>query len=394
MDNLNEKLVVAIERQAELEDAMATARIELENAHKRIQELEASQEEHKQMIASGLLIQKKDVDDETDTLMRKLMEESRQRTTAVESKLEIEKELEDLTRSLFEEANKLVVVERKENAAIKERNDRLNTQLKDSEILLASHQAQLEELKDVMQKLSISEVEPTTPLTRSRWSREMSPMMPPPEPEIYGIAPRYRTDTTAFNEFLALLHVKPELDSPQRVASPANGSPHMSPAMSSLWSRYADKTSLRETKFMKRAIVEDIEPTLRLDLAPELGYLTRRAIMAAVLEGTLVVEPIPSHLSRYAPDKLPCALCSESRYFKGIERSFRLRTSDKPDSQTHMLCPWCTDRVRSVCTYVTFLRQVRDGLWKTEKTEDMRVWEESVKLRECMFWARVGHILE
>ena len=455
--SLNSKLIQAIEKQAELEDSIAAAREDLASAKKRIKELEDAQQEHARLISSGLLIQKEDVDQETDALMRKLMEESRQRTSAVESKKEIEKELEDLTRSLFEEANKLVVIERIENAKLRERNVKLTGQLADNETLLISHQAQLEELKGVMQKMTTqegSDSRPNSPMVtaRKKWSRDRdslgriingTPVGSPliqhelpaievdsastipesqnPEESAGLLMPRYRTDIASFHEFESLLPLsrqkRPDLSRqtsttslkhddrsnsvPNRSESPVEkiASPHASPALTSIWQRYADSgrdISLRDTKFLKRAIVEDIEPTLRLDMAPDLGYLTRRAIQSAVLDGTLIVEPVPSHLARYAPERIPCSLCAESRYVPGkMERNFRLKTSEKTDTQTHMLCDWCVDRVRSVCTYVAFLKQVKDGLWRAEgEIEEMRVWEESVKLRECMFWARVGHVLD
>jgi len=38
-----------------------------------------------------------------------------------------------------------------------------------------------------------------------------------------------------------------------------------------------------------------------------------------------------------------------------------------------------------------FLRMVRDGLWRAKTDEEVKTaWEESVRLREKMFWARMG----
>ncbi|CCG81329.1 Putative uncharacterized protein [Taphrina deformans PYCC 5710] len=471
--SLNAKLVTAIEKRAELEDNVASIKHELDLARARIEVLESAQEEHNQMVASGLLLEKKDVDLGNETLAKELSLERDHRLSAEGSRKEIEKELEDLTSSLFEEANKMVAVERIENAALRERNEHLTTRLTDNEILLASQQAQLEELKLVMQKMSdreeLNDSRPASPNPNKRHSHKysrdsmkglrtpLSGTFPSPftqqleaisitqdepqlaetvatvnDPEDFSgmLMPRYRTDIVAYEDFLLLLHqpkvsrptvsrvvsassLAPEADQYTKDAIAAR-SPHMSVSRASspslersmstagtLWTRYADSAEmkkdlpLRDTKFLKRALIEDIEPTLRLDQGPELGYLSRRSILNAVIEGHLIVEPMPAHLARYKPDRYPCALCGDARYTDEIKRNYRLKTSEKIDSQPYPLCNWCTDRVRSVCTYVAFLKQVKDGLWKAStESEEMRVWEESVKLRESMFWSRVGHIVD
>jgi hypothetical protein len=47
--------------------------------------------------------------------------------------------------------------------------------------------------------------------------------------------------------------------------------------------------------------------------------------------------------------------------------------------------------MRVTCDYVGFLRAVRDGIWKIEGEEgEEKAWDESVRLRERMFWARLG----
>ncbi|ORY74629.1 hypothetical protein BCR37DRAFT_352548 [Protomyces lactucae-debilis] len=415
--SLNQKLVGAIERQAELEDQVAQARQELRHAQQQIAKLEQEQRETKDRLAAGLLVSKSQVEDETQGLRQTLQVEQANRTTAEEARSRIEKELEDLTRSLFEEANKLVSTARKETAAVEERNAQLVRQNEEKTMLLASHQQQLEELKAVLQRMSTEEVRwssrPGSPKpnpTRqqaTRHSRELSlgkiqaqgsPLTPH-----FRVLPTYRTDTKAFYEFRALL---PRQNTPkhsmERPTSDSTASPLPSPiiASSSYWGRSStdDKKDkdLQSSKFWKRALIEDVEPTLRLDMAPDLGYLGRRTFLQAVAEGHLVVEAHPAHLARYQPERSPCALCGDNRNDAEHARRFRCRTSESKEAAVHPLCDWCLDRVRAVCGYVAFLRQVRDGLWKGEEEEGalMRCWCECVKLRETMFWTRVGHKIE
>lgn len=77
-------------------------------------------------------------------------------------------------------------------------------------------------------------------------------------------------------------------------------------------------TQLSSHAFLRRTQEEDVEPCLRLDAAPGLGWLNRRSVHTALLDGHLVIEPI---FPGTAPDSkalrerlahaplAPCALC-------------------------------------------------------------------------------------
>ena len=109
------------------------------------------------MMERGMLIEKKDVENETTELTRRLLEESKNRVQAENDKVKIEQELEMLTAKLFEEANNLVASARRENKALEKRNDQLQSRLEDTETLLQSQQDQLSELKAVMQRMQESD---------------------------------------------------------------------------------------------------------------------------------------------------------------------------------------------------------------------------------------------
>ncbi|KAK4161441.1 hypothetical protein QBC43DRAFT_96795 [Cladorrhinum sp. PSN259] len=155
--------------------------------------------------------------------------------------------------------------------------------------------------------------------------------------------------------------------------------------------------NLKETKFFKRVLTEDIEPTLRLDIAPGLSWLARRSVITAMTEGTLVVEPAPSKATgRFGriikPELYPCSLCGEARKEEQYLRTHRFRTSESDSAQNaHPLCKYCLARVRSTCDFLGFLRIVKDGHWRTDDEDaEKAAWEESVRLREQMFWSRIG----
>ena len=347
----------------------------------------------------------------------------------------------------------MVSAARKEREHAEKRNEQLRAQLKDTELLLASHQEQLAELKSVMQQMSSERDEPesitnasTAPSTPGLGTQEhmnrifdalhLSPTTPggdeiPPAPPTsfsHLLHPVLRNDLPAYDDFYSLLRTsrKP----PSRVTSgtygglgvvglgslsnrehsqstsqlPSNASTSSlsasgiyqsspitpSSTNSSVSSREVsfNSVALKETRFYKRVLTEDIEPTLRLDAAPGLSWLARRTVINCMSEGNLVIEPMPTVPKLYITS---CSLCGENR--KGVEyaRSHRFKTSDNENAQRYPLCTYCLNRMRVSCDFLGFLRMVKDGHWRANGVQaEALAWEESVRLREHMFWARIG----
>ena len=72
-------------------------------------------------------------------------------------------------------------------------------------------------------------------------------------------------------------------------------------------------------------------------------------------------------------------------------RNHRFRASETDSAQRYPLCKYCLGRVRSTCDFVGFLRMVKDGHWRADgEDSEKAAWEESVRLRDQMFWARIG----
>jgi hypothetical protein len=347
----------------------------------------------------------------------------------------------------------MVAAARKEREAAERRNDQLRTQLNDTELLLASHQEQLAELKAVMQQMNSDREDPeaatngsTAPSTpalpqHSELSKvfdalHISPTVPgddvPPAPPTsfsYLLSPVLRMDLHTYEDFRSLVQVSKKSAPPSRVTSgsyasvnvlglsnmtnrdanlqsshqPSNGSTtslstpnYSSQTPTSIPNTPATSASsltspimpLKETRFYKRAVAEDIEPTLRLDTAPGLSWLARRTVINSMCEGTLVVEPMPASTKMGI---FSCALCGENRRGDEFTRTHRFRTSESENAQRYPLCNYCLNRVRASCDYLGFLRMIKDGHWRTDGPEaEKMAWEESVKLRERMFWARIG----
>ena len=332
----------------------------------------------------------------------------------------------------------------KEHDAVQRRNDQLKAQLADTESLLKNHQEQLAELKRVMEQMTeerddqTNQTAPSTPgLSKfdSKDETQGQDSAPVPDP----VSPSYptsfthllntvlRTDLSSFEDFSSLLRMSKNVVG-SRVSSgsygsiglglglgghitaaqqaPTNGSTSSLSTVGTFGSSPVTPTTpastastgsttgpnsltpLKETRFYKRALAEDIEPTLRLDTAPGLSWLARRTVLNAVCEGTLVVEPVPTSTKPYV---FACSLCGETRKGAAYVRSHRFRTSENDNAQRYPLCTYCLGRVRSTCDFLGFLRALKDGLWRADDEESKKAaWEESVRLREQMFWCRVG----
>ncbi|KAL6713569.1 rab guanine nucleotide exchange factor S2 [Lecanora helva] len=452
---LSNKLIHAINHQTDLDDTLNATRLELEAAQDRLRQLEPLVKEHQSLVANGILVRHSDVESELLRLRTTLADERRLRARTENEKKGIEQELETLTAALFEEANEMVAAARrdarKERELLERRNEQLQTKLNDAELLLASHQEQLAELKLAMQEIPRHRGEldtetnvstaPSTPavdnqdhISKIFDALNLSPTtpggedIPPATPTSFThlLQPVLRTDLAAFEDFRALLEMSRKSQPSSRVTSgtfnglglgnltanhsdriPSTGStsslstsavyqsspstPNRPASTNSSFSSRDSPTSgtpLKETSFYKRALTEDIEPTLRLDTAPGLSWLARRTVINSMCEGKLIVEPIPQTARLYHP---PCTLCGEQGRAEARARTHRFRTSDSETAQRYPLCKYCLGRVRASCDFLGFLRMVKDGHWRTEGAEaEAMAWEESVRLREQMFWSRMG----
>ncbi|KAF2155945.1 Sec2p-domain-containing protein, partial [Myriangium duriaei CBS 260.36] len=437
---LSTKLINAINHSTSLDDSLQQVHIELKAARHRIEELERDKASHTKDVADGVLLKKVEVDSNIQQLRSELDQARREREASDKAKKQMEIELESLTASLFEQANTMVADARRENEAAEKRNAQLRAQLADTEVLLASQQEQLQDLKTVMEKMSSERDEtetathlstaPSTPATDSnKMSRmlESFPLSPGMNAEVqpdhplrfsHLLTPVIRTDLQSYNDFADLLKTSRAINqithnrsssgniafnrSPTAVSSnPAasSSSPHLpgsfhtpsTPSMSS--PRDAQSSPLpplKDSKFFKRCLTEDIEPTLRLDLAPGLSWLARRTVLTSITAGALVIEPFASTSKLYGP-VYACALCGEDRRQEIYARRHRFRTSEDPSAQRHPLCEYCLNRLRATCDFAAFLRMCRDGTWKAANDEEIKAgWDEAVRLRERMFWSRIG----
>ncbi len=436
---LSTKLVNAINYQTNLDDSLQASRHETDKLQQELARVRAEKQSLDDAIAQGVLVKKVEVDRTIARLREELAKERARREEAEKAKRQTDSELENLTANLFEEANKMVASARKDTEAVEKRNSQLKSQIKDTEVLLASQQEQLQDLKLTMEKLEHVDINgtrdssvPSTPVNAATAffdALHMSPTgpvapanLPPTQPLRIPqlIQPVLRSDVAAYTDFAELLgwarHARQNnfnLHSRNSSGNMANASvsqtnlPSMSspnlPGAFSFGSSSANNSPssasfaplappLKESKFYKRTLVEDIEPTLRLDLAPGLSFLSRRTVNTSILNGTLGIEPFaqPAASKFYSP-VFACALCGESRKTEPYIRRHRFRTDESESGTKYPLCAYCLERVRASAELVGFLKVLRDGHLKCgSEDEEKSAWEESVRLRERCFWARVG----
>lgn len=442
VSTLSTKLINAINHSTMLDDSLQQTRIELEEAREQLQRLEARVMEHEDKISRGLLVDKIVYDKMEKQLTSEMHEERKRRIDAEFAKRKTDGEVEALTAALFEEANIMVASARKETEASEKRGEHLKQQLVDAEVLQNSLQEQLRDFKNAVEKMTANgednesgtlgtATEPSTPgitpsdkMAKLFEAVNLTPNTPgmddinPDQPLVFShlIRPILRSDLVAFNEFLDMLKISQRSAPSSRVSSAnygslnvlglgsltnsstsslpgfglgkspdsAAGSPRDSNASNGL-------PNLKDDKFFKRALAEDIEPTLRLDIAPGLSWLARRTAINSITAGSLVVEPNPTHISKWRTPIFPCSLCGEQRKGDEYARKFRFKLSDTEEAQRYPLCDWCMGRVRATCDYIGFLRMVAAGHWRAETEDEQKsTWEESVRLRERMFWTRIG----
>ncbi|KAF1947212.1 hypothetical protein EJ02DRAFT_334479 [Clathrospora elynae] len=439
VSTLSTKLINAINHSTMLDDSLQQTRHELEAAREQLMQLEIQVKEHEEKVSSGLLVEKVVYDKMEKQLSAELQEERKRRTQAELAKRNTDSEVEALTAALFEEANVMVSAARKETEASEKRGEQLKQQLGDAEVLQHSLQDQLQDLKGVVERMGshsddtesnilATTTAPSTPgiTPADKMSKlfevlNLTPNTPgtdditPDHPLHFShlIHPVLRSDLTAFKEFQDMLKISARSSAPaSRASSGSYGSlnvlglgsltnssttslPSKSPTSATNSPREslvnAGMPNLKDEKFYKRALVEDIEPTLRLDIAPGLSWMARRTVLNSITAGSLVVEPNPTPSSKFRVPIFPCSLCGEARKGDLYARKFRFKTSDTEESQRYPLCDWCLGRVRATCDYIGFLRMVAAGHWRAETEEEKKTaWEESVRLRERMFWGRVG----
>lgn len=405
--SLSTQLIDLVDKQSKLEEQVVTYKREAEHLKKQNHVFGNLEKNHKALQAEHENLLKLN-----ETLGKKLEDETNEKNKAKEEVSKLQSEVEDLSASLFDEANKMVSDARREAHEIGERNKSLISQLKEKDLLLDNLQTQLRELKNVIHEKEDQSIADSArnSIDESRSggkSDDQSNSIPQQivyTPTINAI----RFDLKLFKEFNKFIA---DL-------------------------KYIEVIKDTNTKFLKKIVADDVEPALRIDLAHGIGWLSKRTLMGAFIDGRVIIEPVsginetyrinfqnnkaaetdiksnlysyPAHSPPVAIDQ-PCAICGEDR--NDILEHTRLyilkvhAPKSKEDSITsinstpsspviahqYALCSHCLFRVRSACELFAFLRSLKTNIWKLDDEISIRkAWVELSRLRCKLFWSKVG----
>ncbi|KAJ7599382.1 proline-rich protein [Mycena floridula] len=285
---LNNKLVKSYDRVSDLEDDLHIASSNLRQSSLKVSQLELERTQHLSALNTGILVEKSHVTAELTRLMEKATEEAAQRGQAEDARVAIEKDLDDLSASLFEQANIMVAEARYARSLSERKVEESEIALKGAEEAVALMQKQMQALEEERDQSRRSVQGMHISMGKGKWVEKAT----------YGLSrsTKLLSSHLPYQEFLLFVaHL--------RAVHPSSS---QAPAMS----------TLLPLPFLARLVAEDSDPTLRLDLAPSLNWLSRRSVMAAIHTGQLTIEPVsPSVIFQEA------ALSSTSPTIPGLNSS-------------------------------------------------------------------------
>ncbi|KAF9528613.1 hypothetical protein CPB83DRAFT_853949 [Crepidotus variabilis] len=289
VSQLNSKLITSYDRVSDLEDSLHVSDTQVKSSKTKIQELEVERSQHLSALNTGLLVEKSHVTSELTRLMDKATEEAAQRGQAENARIAIEQDLDDLSAQLFGQANSMVAEARFEKHLSERKVEEAEKALKGAEDAVRVMQMQMQTM---LEEREIEEKEKEKERERNNgWGivrRTSSIGASSKEIKLLRIHAPYQ-DYMSFIAHLRLLHL----------------STQNPPAMS----------TLLPLPFLARLLTEDSEPTVRLDLAPSLNWLSRRSVLSAIHSGQLRIEPISITTllndpnTNINPESVSCALC-------------------------------------------------------------------------------------
>ncbi|KAF7303099.1 Sec2p domain-containing protein [Mycena kentingensis (nom. inval.)] len=265
---LNGKLVKSYDRVSDLEDDLHVSSAQVRQSTLKISQLELERTQHLSALNTGLLVEKSQVTAELTRLMEKATEEAAQRGQAETAKANIEKDLDDLSATLFAQANTMVAEARYAQSQADRRVDEAEAALKGAEEMVGMMQQQMQTLQTEKDEAELKAQDMRVIMGKGKWvDRRSSSGSGALVKET-----RLLSSHLPYQEFLLFVaHL--------RSVHPSSPNP---PAM----------TTLLTMPFLARLSTEDSDPTVRLDLAPSLNWLSRRSVLSAIHAGQLTIEPM------------------------------------------------------------------------------------------------------
>ncbi|KAF8328216.1 uncharacterized protein EI90DRAFT_3126387 [Cantharellus anzutake] len=274
---LNGKLVQSYDRVSDLEDALHLTASNLRSSTIQISQLEIERAQHLAALNTGLLVEKSSITAELTRLMERVSEETAQRGEAEDAKTAIEKDLDDLSATLFAQANTMVAEARYSRSLSERKAEDAEKALKSAEEAVSLLQIQMQTLCEQKEK-SESEAKALRQICGASGTAVMMSLQ---VNDAAPLLPRLSTTHPSYHEFLMFVsHIR-------LIRSGGGHSPQMS--------------TLLGLPFLSRLIAEESEPTLRLEAAPALNWLTRRNVQTAIYCGQLSIEPMSTQRLQLDP---------------------------------------------------------------------------------------------
>ncbi|KAI0274104.1 hypothetical protein BGY98DRAFT_996555 [Russula aff. rugulosa BPL654] len=261
---LNNKLVKSYDRVSDLEDNIHVTSSALRSSSVKVSQLELERSQHLSALNTGLLVEKSHVTAELTRLMEKATDEAAKRGQAESARADIEKDLDDVSAALFDQANTMVAEARLGRAQSDRKAEEAERALAEAEEAVKLMQQELQALQEEKEAAERSMEDMRAAMGKGKWVERASSL----PANVHHLL----TSHVSYQEFLSLI-------SYLRTVRATNPQP---PAMGSLLG----------LPFIARLQTEDTDPTVRLDVATALNWLSRRSIMTAIQNGQLTIEPI------------------------------------------------------------------------------------------------------
>ncbi|KAK9717736.1 hypothetical protein K7432_005956 [Basidiobolus ranarum] len=343
-----------------------------------------TQQNEKEKIQLKLNLQKRNSQLENDMLRlnEKLLAEAEMRGEIELEKCQIEHELEDLSTKLFEEANKMVVEQKQLYAKIENRNETLEKQNAELVDLMAFQKEQLDELKLRMEELEKE---------KTQWLSERAKAEKEKEKE--------KDEAKCVNEPVSRVSVLSRQESlyDSCYSSDVEGSTfnghvltfHLCDYRFAEFKEYFEspKTpkNLLTSKFVKRCIAEDIDASMRFESMNVRGWFQQRKLTSSIQGGTLIIETA-TRVYRDSMSRKPqtgCTLCLQVIQTPLFYRFFY----EDNDSEAKEICPFCRDRLYTICEFYSYLRLIHAGIVKGTL---QRIYLDCLRLKFRLLLARIG----
>ncbi|KAJ2359912.1 hypothetical protein IW150_007651, partial [Coemansia sp. RSA 2607] len=159
--------------------------------------------------------------------------------------------------------------------------------------------------------------------------------------------------------------------------------------------------------FMKNVVSEDVEPCLRFGPRPRISV---RNVLEAISTNRLQIEEMTQqvaaemrrqqqvaerangHRQAILWERFSGTVAYNSKGCQACGRegqcTYRFRMGVKADSEWIQIDTVCRDRLVAVCEFYGFVRYLRQGIFASRAVMDL--YMETIRLRLCMFYARIG----